>query len=98
MTRLYGPKRIWLTEYGYETNPPDRVMGVSWSQQARFLTEAVEIAFANPRIDILMWFLLRDEARIVGWQSGLMTATGTRKPAFAAFRRATRALQSGARP
>ena len=37
---------------------------------------------------MLVWFLLRDEAGISGWQSGLMTATMVRKPSFAAFRAA----------
>src|SRR5712691_3686391 len=27
----FGPKRIWLTEYGYQTNPPDKLLGVSKS-------------------------------------------------------------------
>ena len=35
---------------------------------------------------MMLWFLLRDEARIAnGWQSGLVTTTGQKKPAFAAF-------------
>ncbi len=29
VTRLYGKKRIWITEYGYQTNPPDKIFGVS---------------------------------------------------------------------
>ena len=24
LTRLYGNKHLWITEYGYQTNPPDR--------------------------------------------------------------------------
>ncbi len=24
ITKLYGPKHLWITEYGYQTNPPDR--------------------------------------------------------------------------
>ena len=40
MTRLYGNKRIWITEYGYQTNPPDRIFGVSWANQARYLKQA----------------------------------------------------------
>jgi hypothetical protein len=48
----------------------------------------VRIARRNPRIDTLVWFLLRDETRLGGWQSGLMTATMVRKPSFAAFRAA----------
>jgi hypothetical protein len=34
---------------------------------------------------MLIWFLVRDEPRVVGWQSGLFTTTGVPKPARAAF-------------
>jgi hypothetical protein len=89
VTRLYGNKRIWITEYGYQTNPPDRILGVSWANQARYLTQSYAIAKKNPRIDMFIWFLLRDEQRGAneGWQSGLLTATGGKKPSFAAFQR-----------
>jgi hypothetical protein len=90
VTRLYGNKRIWITEYGYQTNPPDRIFGVSYLNQARYLTQAYGIAKRHPRIDMFLWFLLRDERRPAadeGWQSGLITADGKRKPAFAAFQR-----------
>jgi hypothetical protein len=87
LTRLYGRKRVWLTEYGYQTNPPDRAFGVSFVKQARYLTQAYAMARANPRIDMLLWFLVKDEARIGnGWQSGLYTSSGRRKPAWQAFR------------
>jgi hypothetical protein len=88
VTRLWGPKPIWITEYGYQTNPPDRAFGVTWAAQARYLTEAVAIARRDSRIAMLLWFLLRDEPRLAGWQSGLITAAGVEKPALAAFRRA----------
>ena len=65
MTRLYGNKRIWITEYGYQTNPPDRIFGVSLANQAKYLTQAYGIAKRNPRIDMFLWFLLRDERRLV---------------------------------
>jgi hypothetical protein len=88
VTRLYGPKRIWLTEYGYQTSPPDKQFGVSWATQARYLTQAYAIARRNPRIDLMLWFLLRDDSRVAdGWQSGLFTASGVRKPAYDAFRK-----------
>jgi hypothetical protein len=87
--RLYGRRmRIWITEYGYQTNPPDRFIGVPWSKQAAYLTQAVAIARRHPRIDLFLWFLLRDENRLGGWQSGLITLDGKRKPSFNAFRRA----------
>jgi hypothetical protein len=85
--QLYGNKKLWITEYGYQTNPPDKLFGVSWAKQARYLTQAYAIARKNPRITMMLWFLLRDEERLGGWQSGLFTATGKKKPAYDAFRR-----------
>jgi hypothetical protein len=85
LTKLYGPKHLWITEYGYQTNPPDRTFGVSWAQQAAWLTQAYSIARANPRIDMMLWFLIKDEPSLGGWQSGLETVTGKKKPAWAAY-------------
>jgi hypothetical protein len=93
VSRLYGPKRIWVTEYGYQTRPPDRLFGVPWARQARYLSQAYAMARRNPRIDMMIWFLLRDEPRRLGhdgWQSGLMTIGGRKKPAFTTFRRLPR--------
>jgi hypothetical protein len=87
LTRLYGAKRVWITEYGYQTNPPDRVFGVSWAKQAAYLKQAYARARANPRIDMLLWFLLKDDTARGGWQSGLMTASGRHKAAFIQFQR-----------
>ena len=87
LSRLYGNKKLWITEYGYQTRPPDRFFGVSWAKQAKYLTEAYKIARKNPRITMMLWFLIRDEGRLGGWQSGLFTASGKKKPAYNAFRR-----------
>jgi len=38
---------------------------------------------------MMLWFLVRDEPLLSGWQSGLITADGRRKPAYAAFRALT---------
>ena len=86
LTRLWGNKRLWITEYGYQTNPPDRAFGVSYAKQAAYMKQAYAIARKNPRIDMMLWFLLRDEPRLGGWQSGLLTRTGQKKPAFNVFR------------
>jgi putative glycosyl hydrolase len=86
LTRLWGNKRLWITEYGYQTNPPDRAFGVSYAQQAAYMKQAYAIARKNPRIDMMLWFLLRDEPSLGGWQSGLLTRTGQKKPAFNVFR------------
>ena len=87
LSRLWGPKKLWITEYGYQTKPPDRNYGVTWAKQAQYLTKAYAVARKNPRITLMLWFLLRDESRLAGWQSGLVTAAGKKKPAFNAFAR-----------
>jgi hypothetical protein len=85
VTKLYGNKRIWITEYGYQTNPPDAIFGVTYAKQAAYLTQAFGIARRNPRIDMMLWFLLRDDPNPNGWQSGLMTVRWAKKPSFTAF-------------
>lgn len=86
LNRLYGKrKRVWITEYGYETNPPDPSIGVSWSKQAAWLKTSHRIARRHPRIDMYLWFLIQDEADVSKWQTGLVDMFGTRKPSFFAF-------------
>jgi hypothetical protein len=87
LTKLYGPKHLWITEYGYQTNPPDNKtgFGISWAKQALYMKQAYAMARKNPRIDMMLWFLVRDEPNLGGWQSGLTTVTGRKKPAWNAF-------------
>jgi hypothetical protein len=91
LQRLYPGRRLWITEYGYQTKPPDPLFGVSYAKQAKYLAQAVSIVRKNPKIDMLIWFLLRDDRRVAaGWQSGFVTVSGKRKPAFATFSRLAR--------
>jgi hypothetical protein len=83
--RAFGRKRIWLTEYGYQTNPPDRFFGVSQATQARYLSEAALKAYRAPYVDMLIHFLVRDEAHVGRWQSGLFTINDKPKLAAATF-------------
>jgi hypothetical protein len=86
LNALYGRgKRLWVTEYGYQTLPPDRLFGVPYAAQAKYLQQAYQLARKTRRIDMFVWFLIRDERRLDGWQSGLITVRGQRKPAFRAF-------------
>jgi hypothetical protein len=86
ISKAWGPKKLWITEYGYQT-PPERLLAVTPAVQAKYLSQAFGIARKNPRIDMFLWFLLRDDTNIAnGWQSGLITPTGAHKPAFNVFR------------
>jgi hypothetical protein len=83
--RDFPKARIWLTEYGYQTNPPDRLLGVSPALQARYIGEGAYVAYRTPKVDMLIHFLYRDEPNIARFQSGLVTLTNAVKPAYAAF-------------
>jgi hypothetical protein len=88
--RWLGPKRIWLTEYGYQTDPPDAWLGVSWALQALYVAEAGLRAWRAPSVDMLINFMFRDDAPDspgvhTGWQSGFFTTSGGEKPSLRAF-------------
>lgn len=86
---------VWSTEYGYQTNPPDRYRGVSPGLQARWLAKAERITREDPRIAAHAQFLLHDDeprtevggrARWITYQTGLRFLDGEPKPALEAWR------------
>jgi hypothetical protein len=79
-------KRVWLTEFGYQTNPPDPYLGVSKTRQTLYMSEAALRAYLVPRVDMLIQFLIQDEPELDRWQSGVLTAQGRMKPSYAALR------------
>jgi hypothetical protein len=85
LTHDFPHARIWLTEYGYQSNPPDKVLGVSTALQARYESEGAYVAYRTPRVDLLIHFLYEDEPELARFQSGLVTTKGAAKPALAAF-------------
>jgi hypothetical protein len=99
MGRLSPANReIWVTEYGYETNPPDVGEKFTPGDQARFLPWAEYLAWRVPSVKSFAQFLLRDlppgsfrvgtsKKRAFGeWQSGLVTVDGRAKIGFSHFR------------
>ena len=86
LTRLYGKKRLWITEYGYQTSPQDKYFGVTYAKQAAYLKQAFAIARKHPRIDMMLWFLIRDQQAVRYWQSGFYTHGRKAKPSLIAFK------------
>ena len=83
-----GRLPLWLDEYAYQTRPPDRILGVSPSLQSRWMQQGSYLAWRNPRVRNLTWYVWRDEPVGPGgggWQSGLRYRSGRAKPALAAF-------------
>ncbi len=92
LQRTFGQRvRIWITEFGWQTNPPDERSGISYAAQARLLRRAIAMIRSSGRVERAYWFLLRDEPLVYSdgssatWQSGLRTAAGTKKPGFKAW-------------
>jgi hypothetical protein len=84
--RLFSTRtRIWLTEYGYNSKPPSKWLGVSNALQARYVGEAALRAYLAPRVDLLIHFLVRDEPNARRWTSGFYTSRGRVKPSFKAY-------------
>ncbi len=82
--KAFPSARIWLTEYAYQTNPPDP-FGVSWAKQAQYVGEAARRVYLAPKVDLLIHYLYRDEPDLARFQSGLETISGKIKPSRAAM-------------
>lgn len=97
----YGLSRrlpLYLTEYGYETNPPDPTpRGMTLGEQAAYLNQATYMAARDPRVEGLSQFLLVDSPpdlayppgnpkRWATFQTGLEFVSGQPKPSLAAYR------------
>ena len=92
LRRVYGPRvRLWLAEFQVLSDKPSREFEsfVPLQAQGDWLTAAYRIADNLPSIAGMGWLGLLDEPERPGSSnSGLLTASGARKPAFEAFRRA----------
>jgi hypothetical protein len=86
VAHAFGRKPIWLTEYGYQTNPPDLFIGVSPEQQANYYASAALRVYRASAVTMLIYFIVRDDSSQSGWQSGFFTLDGLVKPSYSAFR------------
>jgi hypothetical protein len=81
---------MWVSEYAHQTKPP-QPKGVTYAQQAAYATQALSYLAKDPRVEIFIWFILRDDPTSA-WQSGLVTRNGAQKPSYATFSRAAKPL------
>jgi hypothetical protein len=84
----HARKQLWVTEFGYQTKPPNP-SGVSFATQARWLQQALYL-FWKQGVSTAVWYLISDVSekyvRGVLQYSGLYFANGKPKPAAQAFR------------
>ena len=84
--QYWGSKPIWLTEYGYQTRPPDDFLGIPLKRQATMLSLAAMRAWRLPRVTMLIQYLYRDEVKLSRFQSGLVFADNRWKPSLQGFK------------
>jgi hypothetical protein len=77
---------IQYTEFGFQTNPPDGLLGVSLAHQAAWINQADFIAWHDPAVRAVAQYEMRDEASLTAFQTGLRFNDGRLKPSFAAYR------------
>jgi Cellulase (glycosyl hydrolase family 5) len=93
--RISGRLPIWITEFGFQTNPPDRFAGTSLTRQAKWLNQSDWIAWRNSRIRSVAQYEMRDERSTGAFQTGLRFLNGKAKPALAAYRLPIWVIPSG---
>ena len=77
---------IYSTEFGLQTNPPDRYSGVSLSYQAKYLNQADYMSWRNSRVRSVAQYEMFDERNTGLFQTGLRFYSGKAKPSYAAYR------------
>ncbi len=87
--RIPRGKGIWNTEFGFQSNPPDRVRGLSLAKQAQRLNEAERLFAADPKMRSFSQFELYDAPEVASediYNTGLRFIRGGIKPSYNAFR------------
>jgi hypothetical protein len=83
-----GPKQLWVTEFSWDSNPPDP-HGVPAQTHARWLEEAL-FELWREGVGTAIWYQVRDAPPIPDYastyQSGVYLHDGVPKPARQAFR------------
>ena len=86
--RIARGKGIWVTEFGFQTRPPDP-LGVSPQAQARYINEADRLFFADRRVKSVAQYELTDVPERNQFNTGLRfvrSRGGQEKPSYAAYR------------
>jgi hypothetical protein len=84
--RVPGGRGIYVTEFGYQTRPPDPVSWTSPSEQAQYINESDRLFFGDSRIKTVAQYQLVDVPIANQYNSGLRFAGGRKKPSYDAYR------------
>src|SRR5215207_4544081 len=77
---------VYYTEFGFQTNPPDRIFGVRVALQPSYINQSDWMAYKDRRVRAVSQYKLIDEVSLSSFQSGLRFIDGRAKPAYAAYK------------
>jgi len=77
---------VFYTENGWQSNPPDRLFGVTLLQQAAYINQSDWIAYRSSRIRTVAQYKLIDDVPQGAFQSGVRLTNGAPKPSYDAYR------------
>jgi hypothetical protein len=87
-----GHRPVWLTEFWWETDPPDKCTGIPLRRHARWIAKALK-SFKKQGARVAINFQIRDDpyeqsqCGRSSFQTGPFFVDGERKPAFRSFRK-----------
>lgn len=84
--RTPGGRGIYVTEFGYQTNPPDSSSTVSPARHAQYINESDRLFFGDRRVKTVAQYQLVDVRNEGEYNSGLRFAGGAKKPAYDSYR------------
>jgi hypothetical protein len=85
-----NPLPLWVTEFWWETKPPDPNLGVPPQKQAEYIEQALYL-FWLQHVPVAINLQMRDSKTVVGdslatYQTGVYYYDDTKKPSYEAFR------------
>jgi hypothetical protein len=89
-----GPHPLWITEWGWITNPPDAKIGDPYGVAARYIAYSMYEMW-RARSSLIIWQGIRDETPAYLAGGGLETPDGRPKPSLRAFSFPFVALERG---
>jgi len=91
--RLPADLPIYSTEFGLQSNPPDRLVSTTPVRQAQLINEKEEYSFRYGRLKSYSQYLMFDDpprpgplsVKWSGFQTGIRFTNGKKKPSYTAF-------------
>lgn len=84
--RVPGGRGIYITEFGYQTNPPDRISTITPKRHGQYLNESDRLFYGDSRIKMVSQYQLVDVNDVTQYNSGIRFAGGREKASYPAYR------------